>query len=105
MVVRFSKRDQNIWKTVQRIPRGRVASYGQIARLSGLNGRARLVGYVLHHLPFFLDTPWHRVVTAQGRIAFSKHSQAYHRQMALLRKEGVIVDGGKINMKKFGWKR
>ena len=58
-----------IHKTVSRIPRGRVATYGQIARLAGLRGQARLVGYAMHALPAGTRVPWQRVVNARGAIA------------------------------------
>ena len=51
---------------VRRIPRGRVASYGQVARLAGMPGRARQVGYAMHALPNGTRVPWHRVVTSAG---------------------------------------
>ncbi len=59
-----------IWDAVRRIPRGRVATYGQIAALAGRPGQPRLVGYALHHLPEGSKVPWHRVVNAQGKISW-----------------------------------
>ena len=60
---------QRIYAVVTRIPRGRVATYGQIARLAGLPGRARFVGYALSALDGRSRIPWHRVVNAEGRIS------------------------------------
>src|SRR5512144_2732571 len=60
---------QRIYAVVARIPRGRVATYGQIARLAGLPGRARFVGYALSALDGRSRIPWHRVVNAEGRIS------------------------------------
>ena len=57
---------QRIYEAVKRIPRGRVATYGQIATLAGLDGHARQVGYALHSLPDGSDIPWHRVINAKG---------------------------------------
>lgn len=87
---------------VSRIPAGSVASYGQIARLAGLPGRARLVGRVLRTT----DTaglPWHRVVTAQGRIALPEGSDARQLQCQRLQAEGVTVRHGRVDLERHGW--
>lgn len=60
---------ERIHSVVSRIPRGRVATYGQVARLAGLPGQARLIGYALSALDDRSRVPWHRVVNAQGRIS------------------------------------
>ena len=60
---------RRIYSVVSRIPRGRVATYGQVARLAGLPGQARLVGYALSALDDRSGVPWHRVVNAEGRIS------------------------------------
>ena len=60
---------RRIYAVVRRIPRGRVASYGQVARLAGLPGHARQVGYAMHALPAGTTVPWHRVVNAQGAVS------------------------------------
>ncbi len=93
-----------IWKTVARIPRGKVATYGQIARLSGLAGQARLVGYALHSLPSGIDIPWQRVVNAQGYISFPAGSTAYFRQKELLEIEGIVFVKERIDLKTYGWR-
>ena len=60
---------EKIYRWVRRIPRGRVATYGDIAERAGLEGHARQVGYALHALPAGQDIPWHRVVNAKGEIS------------------------------------
>ena len=90
-----------IWQTVLRIPRGRVASYGTIARLSGLPGQARLAGYALHNLPRGAGIPWHRVINAMGRISLPGARGT--EQERILRKEGIPITGGRIDMVKYGW--
>ena len=60
---------QRIYAVVRRIPRGRVASYGQIAELAGIPRHARQVGYALHHLSSDSDVPWQRVLNAAGEVA------------------------------------
>lgn len=94
-----------IWETVRLIPRGNVASYGQIAVEAGLPGQARLVGYALHALPPSSGVPWHRVINGQGKISFPPGTPAHSRQRRLLRSEGIVLEGGKIDMKRYGWLR
>jgi methylated-DNA-protein-cysteine methyltransferase-like protein len=87
---------QKIWDTVSGIPRGRVAAYGEVARMAGLPGRARLVGYALRQLPKGSEVPWHRVINASGRISFPPGSPAWDRQHQRLLDEGVPFQGGRI---------
>lgn len=85
-----------IWEAVCAIPRGRVATYGAVARAGGLPGRARQVGYALRIADASQSLPWHRVVAAGGRIAFAAGSRAYREQARLLRAEGVSVQSGRV---------
>lgn len=94
-----------IWEIVRRIPRGRVSTYGQIARLAGLARRARFVGYALHNLPPGMPIPWHRVINAKGMISFPEGSANYNRQRGLLEREGIRLVDGKIDLRKKGWPR
>ena len=99
------KRYELIWSAVQRIPRGRVATYGQIAELAGLEGHARQVGYGLHHLPEPSAVPWHRVINARGEISPRSAGDSHELQLLLLRAEGVPVDErGRVDLKRFRWK-
>ena len=63
--------DQRVLSEVARIPRGQLATYGQIADLIGAYGCARQVGWALRRLKLPSTVPWHRVVNAQGRISMS----------------------------------
>lgn len=93
-----------ILQVVALIPYGKVASYGQIAKMAGLPKHARLVGYVLKHLDADAKIPWHRVINSQGKISLSKvddHSDNIQRLKLL--EEGVMVIGDKINLKQYQW--
>jgi len=92
-----------IWETVSKIPKGKVATYGQVAELSGLPGQARLVGYAMHNLPRGSKVPWHRVINAQGGISVSDLDGLYEKQIRLLKKEGVKFIRDKVNLYRYGW--
>jgi methylated-DNA-protein-cysteine methyltransferase related protein len=92
-----------ILAVVERIPRGRITTYGAVAHRAGLPRRARLVGRVLSHLPPRSRTPWHRVVAAGGRIAFADGSDAFLQQTARLKREGVAVVNGRASLRLHGW--
>ncbi len=83
---------ETIYRAVRRVPRGRVASYGQIAELAGLEGHARQVGYALHALPDGSRVPWHRVINAKGEISPRSAGDSHELQRMLLDAEGVKFD-------------
>ena len=85
-----------IWQVVCAIPRGRVATYGSVARAAGLPRRARLAGFALRVAPRELSLPWHRVIGAGGRIVFPSGSPQHREQARRLRAEGVAISGGKV---------
>jgi methylated-DNA-protein-cysteine methyltransferase-like protein len=92
-----------IYEAVERIPAGRVATYGGIAHVAGLPRRARLVGTALKSLPKGRQLPWHRVLTASGKLAFPAGSAAHAKQTALLKKEGVPLRGGRVDLLRHLW--
>ena len=92
-----------IWRTVQLIPLGRVASYGQIADLAGLPGRARLVGKSLGYVPKDMQVPWYRVLRSNGQIAFPKGSEQSQQQTGLLQQEDVAVFNNRVKLSLFQW--
>ena len=96
-----------IWKTVQAIPYGNVACYGQVADLAGLPGRARLVGKALGKVPEGgwnnQEVPWYRVINSQGKISFPAGSDAFIRQKGLLQDEQVVVMGSRVKLADFQW--
>ena len=97
---------QQIWQTVQLIPSGKVACYGQIADLAGLPGRARLVGKALSKIPAGgwqgKKVPWFRVINSQGKISFPI-GEKFVRQKQCLQDEQVAVIGGRVKLKDFQW--
>ena len=97
---------ERIYAVVRRVPRGRVTTYGAVARLAGLPGRARQVGYALAALRDGSSVPWHRVVNAQGRLSLARDgSPSGITQRLRLAREGVRVDAGdRVSLAAFGWK-
>ena len=93
-----------ILRAIAAIPRGRVASYGEIAMRAGLPRRARLVGRVLGAYSA-KKLPWQRVLRSDGRIAFAAGSKGFRLQRTLLIEEGVVVHNGRVDLKRFGWQR
>ncbi|HTY05583.1 MAG TPA: MGMT family protein [Gemmatimonadales bacterium] len=93
-----------IYRVVRHIPKGRVATYGVVARLAGRPGAARQVGWALSALPDDGDVPWWRVINAAGRISLSTADHGAVVQRALLLREGVkFAPGGAVNLALFGW--
>lgn len=100
----ISDRYKRIYAVVRRIPRGRVATYGQIAELAGFDGHARQVGYALHALRLN-NVPWHRVVNAQGEVSPRSGSDSHELQRELLEAEGIEFDArGRIALTRFRWR-
>jgi methylated-DNA-protein-cysteine methyltransferase-like protein len=96
---------RRIYAVVQRIPRGRVATYGQVARLAGIPSGARQVGYALHALPEGSRVPWQRVVNARGEISPRSLPGPESAQRVLLEDEGVELDlRERIDLARFGWR-
>lgn len=83
---------ETFYEQVRKVPRGKVASYGQIAELAGFEGHARQVGYALHALPEGSGIPWHRVVNAKGEIPPRSAGDSHELQRELLEAEGVGFD-------------
>jgi methylated-DNA-protein-cysteine methyltransferase-like protein len=93
-----------IYAVVRRIPRGKVANYGLVARLAGLPGRARQVGYAMYALPPGSRVPWQRVINARGTVSRRRVPGAELTQRMLLEKEGVrFGPGGRISFDRYGW--
>ena len=101
----MSGRYERIYTVIRRIPRGRVATYGQIAELAGIPGHARQVGYALYALREGTTVPWHRVVNARGRLSLGAViPEGDVEQRIRLEIEGVEFDAdGKIDLRRFRW--
>jgi methylated-DNA-protein-cysteine methyltransferase related protein len=104
--VRPESTRERIYAQVRRVPRGKVATYGQIALLAGLDGQARQVGYAMAALPPSSAVPWHRVINAQGRVSMrSGGAGGSIIQQQRLEREGIVFgDGGRVALAHFGWK-
>lgn len=94
-----------IYAIVCQIPRGQVATYGQIAALAGMPGQARLVGYALYRVAPHAGVPWHRVVNAKGKVSESPFRYGNdHLQRSLLEQEGIEFDSnGGIDLRRVLW--
>ncbi len=98
----FSKR---VLRLVAGIPRGRVATYGLIAKLAGKPHGSRGVGWLLHSSSRKYRLPWQRVINSKGKISHPEDSLEHARQMTLLRREGVVFEHGRVDLKKFLWNK
>jgi methylated-DNA-protein-cysteine methyltransferase related protein len=94
-----------IYAVVRQIPAGQVATYGQIAELLGLYGRARSVGYALFQVAPGSDIPWQRVINAKGMVSRSPQREGSDDlQRILLEQEGVVFDAeDRIDLKRYRW--
>lgn len=92
-----------LFQVIHTIPKGRVATYGQVAELAGLPRAARLVGNTLKNLPRNSKLPWHRVINASGKISLPMDGNG-KVQKQRLEKEGVVFLKGKINLNHYLWK-
>jgi methylated-DNA-protein-cysteine methyltransferase-like protein len=95
---------QRIYAVVARIPRGKVATYGQVARLAG-RVTARLVGYAMAATPDGLDLPWQRVINSRGEVSPRRRGDGHLDQRRLLEREGVRFDErGRIELARHAWR-
>ena len=94
---------RRIYSLVSQIPRGMVATYGQISRIAG-GCSPRNVGYAMSSVPFGSDVPWQRVVNSKGMISIRSSGDRCSAQRQLLEAEGIRFDGrGRIDLDEFGW--
>jgi methylated-DNA-protein-cysteine methyltransferase-like protein len=94
---------RRVYALARQVPRGRVVTYGQLARALGASRGARTVGWAMRACP--ADVPWHRVVNARGEISV-RPTTGYAEQRARLRAEGIRFDrAGRIDLDKYGWRK
>ncbi|MDO5519108.1 MAG: MGMT family protein [bacterium] len=94
---------ERIYEVVKLIPRGTVATYGQVATLAGNRNWARIVGYALHVNPDPEGIPCYRVVTKDGNVSKAFAFGGENEQVRLLKEDGIPVEDGKVDMKKYQW--
>ena len=94
---------QDVYDYLKKIPRGKVVTYGMIARAVGHPRAARLVGNILHRNPTPVVIPCHRVVNRDGRLAPAFAFGGIDMQASLLREEGVEVVDGYVDLNKYLW--
>ena len=96
---------EDVYEVVRRIPRGRVATYGQVAALAGLRGHARQVGYALSALRNESAVPWHRVINAKGEVSRRSERGYESIQRELLEGEGIVFDErGRVSFARYRWR-
>ena len=94
---------QRIFTIVKEIPKGHIATYGQVANLAGLPRYARVVGQTLSELPRDTQLPWHRVISASGKISILEDSASFLEQRQRLLNEGITFTKTRINLKEYQW--
>lgn len=99
-----SKFAADVYRAVTEIPHGKVATYAQVALMSGHRGAARAVGNALHVNPFFGEVPCHRVVNACGRLAPDFAFGGAQEQQRMLEAEGVVVIDGTVDLNVYQWR-
>lgn len=96
---------EQIYDVVRQIPKGKVATYGQVAALAGNKRWARVVGYALHVNPDPDNIPCYRVVNRQGEVSKAFAFGGENRQIELLKNEGVEFTDGRVDLEKYGWNK
>ncbi len=99
----IEQKELKILSMIKAIPRGSVASYGQIATVAGIPRGHRLVARALRNNPDDSSLPWYRVIRADGLSGMPRGSSGYLKQLSLLKAEGVIAHNGKVDMKRYQW--
>jgi len=95
--------DRAVYRLVNRIPRGRVATYGQIAVFLGAPRAARAVGYAMKRCPQGSHVPWHRVLNARGGISLRANVSSMLTQRILLEREGIPLRHERVDLRRHRW--
>ncbi len=103
LISEFTKK---VLENISQIPSGKVATYKQIAELSGKPQASRGVSWILHTCSTKYKLPWHRVLNSQGKISFDKLTHNFRKQKAKLISEGVEVSSaGELSLAKYQWSK
>jgi len=97
------QRREAVYLALAQIPKGKVITYGNLAKLAGMPNGARLAGRLMCGLPEGSKLPWHRVVNSQGKLSMPVDSDGYREQKRRLIKEGVEFVNEKIKLKIYGY--
>lgn len=103
MLMTQEQRREAIYLALAQIPKGKVITYGNLAKLAGMPNGARLAGRLMCELPAGSRLPWHRVINAQGKISMPVNSDSYTAQRQRLEKEGIVFNNGKIKLSVYGY--
>lgn len=105
-IFQISPFTKKVMQYIQQIPKGKVATYKQIAALAEKPHGSRGVAWILHSCSTTYKLPWHRVLNAQGKISFDRKSYNFREQKKRLEKEGVVLNQeGRLNLARFQWKK
>lgn len=96
----FSKR---VIELIQQIPRGKVSTYGNIAKQAGNNRASRQVSRILSSSSKKYDLPWHRVINSRGKISL-RSGDGLELQKSMLQSEGIVVNNDQVDLKQYLWK-
>ncbi len=94
---------ERVYELTRKIPEGKVATYGQLAKLAGKPKAARAVGVFMRNNPDAPHTPCHRVVAKDGNLTGYSLGRGIHTKMKMLREEGVILKGNRVDLEKSLW--
>lgn len=98
MLLTQQQRKEAIFLALAQIPKGKVITYGNLAKLAGMPNGARLAGRLMCELPEGSKLPWHRVINSQGKLSLPIDSDSYREQIRRLEKDGVVITNGKIKL-------
>ena len=98
MLLTQQQRKEAIYLALAQIPKGKVITYGNLAKLAGMPNGARLAGRLMCELPEGSKLPWHRVINSQGKLSLPENSDSYREQIRRLEKDGVVITNGKIKL-------
>ncbi len=105
-IIKISEFTKKVMQHILKIPKGKVATYKQIAELSGKPQGSRGVAWILHSCSTTYKLPWHRVLNASGKISFDKRSSNFKEQRKRLENEGVVFNSiGQLSLAKYQWKK